>query len=408
MNFYGNLLSQGFNFLGQFVQFAILARLLSPAEFGVLGVIFAIAQFLYIFFDYGFTVFGTRYVALNKRHAPRIDRMFGVSLGLKTVLYLASATGLAAYCLIVPTSEVKFLPLLGIATGFYFWALSPIWLLIGLEGGMCIAVLTFIYRVLPCLALLLFHSISLNTFALLYAGLAGLACAVAMTLVRRMFGVRFRRPTWRRMWHVAIHSIDPFLSTLTTTAYTTLTVLYAGHIVGSVALGYYLSADRLCRFFAAGFLPIIQSFYPTLVRLHHQNREAFRRLFLKLAMGILGLAVVASLIFFQASELIVRIVYGAKYVPEVSGLLKMLAPLCFVLTSSSLLANFAFHARNQSARLRNIYLMAGVVNLVTLIPLVGKFHVHGVVYTSLILESMIVLTMITFAMRRFRGERSPA
>lgn len=404
MNFYGNIISQAFNFVGQFLQFAILARLLSQEDFGILGVIFAISQFSYIFYDYGFMVFGVRYAVLNRGRLSLIERMLSVSAVIKSIFFLINAVVIVLFYASNKISGISFWALVGISAGFYFWALNPIWLLVGFEKGFWIAGLAFMYRILPVLVLILFQSISIEVFALIYVFFAAFSCMVGIELIRRFFKVKFRCPTWRRVLYVVMRYKDPFFACLTTTGYTTLTVLCAGNIIGNVEVGYYLSADRLCRFFVAGLSPIIQTFYPVFVRMHQKNSGAFWLLFVKLTLGVLGIAAIVSIIFTEASDQIIQVIYGAKYIPRVSELLKMLAPLCIILAISSLFANLIFHVRDSSKKLRNIYLVAGVVNVIILFPLLDMYQVYGVVYTSIIIELLIVVSMFVFTFRRFNGK----
>ena len=90
LNLYGNILSQGINFGGQIAQFSILARLLTIEEFGSLGVIFSIAQFLYIFYDYGFSIHGTRFVAAKQNEIKLISELLVTSIIIKTSIYIIS------------------------------------------------------------------------------------------------------------------------------------------------------------------------------------------------------------------------------------------------------------------------------------------------------------------------------
>lgn len=404
MNFYGNVISQGFNFVGQFFQFAILARLLSPEDFGILGVIFAISQFSYIFFDYGFMIFGVRYTVLNRARRSLIGRMLSVSIVIKSIFFLINAVVIVLFHLFNEASEISFWALIGVSAGFYFWALNPIWLLLGFEKGFWIAGLAFIYRILPVLVLIFFQNISIEMFALIYVFFAAFSCVVGIELIRRFFNVHFQPPTWHRVLHVVKRYIDPFLASLMTTGYTTLTVLCASNIIGSVEAGYYLSADRLCRFFVAGLSPVIQSLYPVFVKMHQKNNSAFWPQFMKLTLGILSLAIIVFIIFTEASDEITQVIYGEKYIPRVSELLKMLAPLCIILAISSLFANLVFHVYDSSKKLRNIYLVAGLANAIILLPLINKYKVYGVVYTSIVVELLIVAAMFVFVYRRFNGK----
>lgn len=103
------------------------------------------------------------------------------------------------------------------------------------------------------------------------------------------------------------------LSSIFYVVYTKLDQVMLGYLSSSAEVGYYAVASKLSEVWY--FIPaaIANSFYPELVRLHRDNKEAFKKLIVNLMTALVSFAIVLSVFFTLFSEFLITLLYGETY-----------------------------------------------------------------------------------------------
>lgn len=107
------------------------------------------------------------------------------------------------------------------------------------------------------------------------------------------------------------------LSSMMVAIYAQTDRLMLKHMAGETEVGYYSTATALCSMWVFVLSAIIDSLYPTILRLHGVDKVGFERKNRQLYAVVFYLASGVSVLFMFFGELAIRILYGAEYLPAV-------------------------------------------------------------------------------------------
>jgi O-antigen/teichoic acid export membrane protein len=296
------------------VSTAILVRLLSPDDFGLVGMMATLTALLIVFADAGLST-----ATIHKRDLSReqVDVLFWVNAGIGVVLWLGAI--LVSPLLVAFYREPALAPLI-VVSAFSFvlggMSVQPTALL---RRQMRFGELTFISittTIAGMVTALLAALAGLGYWSLVVNGLA--MSVTGLVLVFRMTGYRPRPP--RR--GIKIGSLVGFGGTM---ALIELLIylsrsfdnVLVGRVWGTAELGYYTRAYALMMLpslLSAGVLGSVM--VPALSALHH-DRQAFGAAYRKAlqASALIGCPASAGLAL-VAPE-VVRLVYGEAWLPVV-------------------------------------------------------------------------------------------
>lgn len=309
-------LDQGVRAAVVLTTFSLVARVLGPAEFGVLS--YAVA-FPGIFLP--LAMLGLDYVVVRDfvRHPEERDRIFGSALALKT-LAAAAACGLGLMCapvaagdeatraLLVTTSlSLLFQPLL--TMDFYF-------------QSQVAAKFSALARISACLianaarAWLALRGAPVAWFAWVFTAEAAVYAATLL-LAWRASGAAWINPL--RAWNVAVArrllaaAWPLFLADVAIAGYLKFDQILLSHLAGAEALGRYAAAYRLAdaaEFFA---LALINSYFPRIVRLHAETPAEFHADVARFFRRMTWFAVAVAAVVSAASPLVAAVVLGPQF-----------------------------------------------------------------------------------------------
>ena len=143
-------------------------------------------------------------------------------------------------------------------------------------------------------------------------------------------------------------------------------------MLNETSVGYYSVATTVCSMWVFVLGAIIDSMYPTILRLHKENYAAYERKNRQLYAIVFYLSVAVSVVFLLLGDFIIRILYGQAYA-EASPILKIVTWY----TAFSYLGvarNAWIVCENKQKYLKYIYLSAALMNVglnYVLIPVWG-------------------------------------
>jgi PST family polysaccharide transporter len=161
-----------------------------------------------------------------------------------------------------------------------------------------------------------------------FASLAG----TSVLLVMAYREIPFRWPSFASTRNAMRTGSSMFLFRSAVSLYTTMNTLMVGILAGSVAVGYFAGAEKLCRTACALQQPLSQALFPKLSFLRERDAKRAARVARAGTSLLFGVGAISSMILFFAAGPLVRLILGQKYAASVP-LLRILAflPIGFAL-----------------------------------------------------------------------------
>lgn len=318
--------SQAGRVIAQLIGMLILARLLSPSDFGVLAMAMLVTGFAAIFRD-----FGTVQAVIQRRELPSalLDSVFWLNVGFG--LAIAVLLALLAPIIAVAMREPQLTGVL--------WLLAPAFPIVSL-GLVQQALLERASR---------FRSVALIECCAAFAGLAtGVLAALAgwgvyslvsqtiVTWIVVMAGL-WVASKWRPAWRCSlalIRELGSFSGNLV--GYNifyyfsrNIDTVLIGRFLGATDLGYYNLAYRLMMWPLQNIAWVAgRAFFPALSRLQ-DDKQRLRQAYVRAAAAVFLLTAPLTLGLFVLREPVVLALMGERWL-KVADLLFWLAPLSMV------------------------------------------------------------------------------
>lgn len=388
-----------FNYLVPLFTLPYLARVLGPAEWGVLAFADAYARFVSLAVEYGFGLSATREIA-RIRHDPgargrHLSGVFGAQLLL----------GSAA--LVVTVILARFMPIFAshrwLLPGALFWAMSqgaaPMWYFQGIEQVRLMGALWIFGRIAGAIALLVFvHAPGDGPVALFIQGTAPFLAVVGGALLAYR-DTPFYWPSIARGWEALNSGGSLFLFRAGAAFYSSFNVLLLGLFAPAVVVAWYAGAEKLARAAVSAWSPISQAFYPRINHLIATDRPGAERTARWSAWLMAAAGLGMGLFLFFAAPLIVRLALGPGFAPA-AGVLRVMAALPPVIALSNVLGAQWMLALRLDKELNWIILGAGLVNLAGALVLGHRYQALGMAVSLVIAESFVAVAALVFLRRR--------
>ncbi|MFB3855548.1 MAG: oligosaccharide flippase family protein [Vicinamibacterales bacterium] len=388
---------QAANYVLPLVTVPYLFRVLRADAFGRLAFAQSLASSLVLVVEYGFQYSATAEVARVRHDRARLRLVVSNVLAAKALLVLTAA--LVLLCATTLSGRVASEQALFWAafTSVVAAAVSPEWLLVGLERMRAVLVLGVVSRGLYTLAvLLLVRTRSDYVVAALTNGCAVMLVGAGL-MARSLQRIGIERPTPREMKAILFKSTPFFLSRASVMTYTTLNAFLLGLTSTANAVACYAGAERLYTAISQLSQPVSTSLYPLISRTRnlvlHRRATAFTT----------AATTVAATVLWAAAEPVVRVFMG----PGFDGAVVPVRIFCFVLliTVPSRLVGYPLLAALGHSGYANGSVMIGAVVQTTSVGVL--YALRGLTVNSLV--AVILLTEGTiFAIRVYGIARTGA
>ncbi len=391
-----------------FVTQPYLARVLGPANIGLIGLGTALTLYFASVVEYGFAVTGPRQIAIAQDTPEEVSRVYSTILACRVMLMGLSAAVLVILVSTVPRYRsqwalyaVCFLQVVG-------WCLSPNWLLQGLQRMRFVAYADYGAKVVFVLLIFLLVRRRQDYIpaAALQSGGFLVAAAIGLTIVFGLLRVRLVRPTWNGMLGEMRTGWPVFLSMASVTVVASTNIMILGSLASNASVGYMSAAMRLVVAMRALANPISSAIYPHLSKLAArsplQGLQFMRRVFVWVVLPFSAVSV--FLIFF--APLVVRILYGREFA-ESGVLLRLMAFTPCLYAAGMCVSNYMLAFGFEKAWSK-IILQMTVLNFVVLGALLLVMEPARAVALTTVLVDAGSLASYLFFYRRTAGPRLAA
>ncbi|MEZ9487489.1 flippase [Vibrio breoganii] len=384
------------NYVIPLITLPYLVRVLEPTGFGILSLIIAVNQYFILIVSYGFDLSATQKVARKQQDLETISKTFWDVLFCRILLLILC---FSVFIVVLNVSESFFLDTKTALSGFLTvigTAFYQQWIFQGKEKLGMVSLLRVITQ-LVSVPLLLFYVNSPSDIWIAVLISSFPTCIVAIfsnVLIWKRKWIIYNKPTIEGLKNELMDGWHLFISTISTTLYTTTITVALGIVSGPVAVAAYASANKLIVAAKNLATPISSSFYPRINRLHTENRIQAKKLTVKLFKIQSFLMLTIGILIFVFSEEIVSLLFGLNYTDTVP-VLRIMAFIPVLVSISNVLGVHVLIIHGFKKEFSKVIVLTGIIGLLLIFPLCYQFGVYGAAFTALAAELIVAILMLS-------------
>jgi len=378
-----------------------LSRILTTEHFGLIAFATSFNWYFLTLVEYGFNLTATRRIAIHSEDPQEVSRIFSSVMAAKAFLTVVSFAMMVAVVLAIPKLRPNFVLFCITYLAVVGDLLFPLFLFQGLQKmgnlvwrDLCAKFLSL------CLIFAFVHRDSQFLWAAGFqAGSTVVAGALGLCSIPFMTSVRFVMPTTREAFTAMREGWPVFLSMAAMTLSSSTNIFILGLRAGPVDVAYYTSAYRLTVVIRMLVSPLVTALYPHISHMAVNSRENAVAFLRKYALVLSAPFLAISLVLFAGASPIIRILYGAKYIPAIP-LLRILAFTPFLLAFQHAYSTFYMLAFGYEREWSRIIFATAVLNFFILIPLIyGIWPPTAVAITGIALDTFVAAVTYMFYRR---------
>mgnify|MGYP003945617971 CR=1 FL=1 len=296
------------------LEIPVLARALGVQEYGKVVLIQSVALMSSLIVEYGFSLSGSRQVAIARDDKGELSRIYGEVFSAKLIIVLIVL--LCSAVLYVLNGSLFFDGPLVFFGFLYFLAFgfSPFWFFQGLEKISVVVILEVILRFASLIFLYWFvkdeggAKLALGImagFGLLNTFVGNVMCIKRVGKIRLCLlgGIQ----QLRIGFHVFIYKSS---NNILLSAGPSLVGATSGH----VAVASYVPAEKIIRGFVGFVNPILIGFFPYLNRQYLSSRDNTIRLSLMIVAGMFAAGILAAGSIFFVGDFLIQTILGSGFI----------------------------------------------------------------------------------------------
>ncbi|MGX7059004.1 flippase [Vagococcus humatus] len=389
------------NFLLPLITMPYLIMVLGVKNYGLNSFVQAVMQYFIIVTNYGFNISATQEISVNREDKEKVEQIYTNVMTCKVLLTLACFGILLLMMTFIPKMNQDpklYLCMFGIVVGSVF---LPVWFFQGMEEMASIGVLNFVSKSIFTVGLFIFVKSPADIYAVgILNSLGYLTIGVIATLiVRYKYGIHYRKPSktgiisqFKSSWYL-------FLSTLATSVYNTTNIFVLGLVAGDTATGYFNLANTLIRVCASVATPIVQTFYPKVTQLIQTSKEDSLKLIQKIWLVVTVLFTLGCVILLVGSGPVLTWLFQDKFSHSVR-LIQIMAFLPLMVAWSNVFGVMTMTTFGYQRELSRIYLVTGLISLVSIILLTVTFKETGTAVNAILIETIVTISMYLFLQKK--------
>jgi len=381
-----------------------LVRVLGPERFGLLAFAQAFVQYFMLLTDYGFNISAVREIALSKSNNQKTSRIFSAVMLTKLALTIVGFIILFLVVNFLPRfkqEKLLFFISFGAVIGY---SLFPVWLYQGKEKMKYIAIINVLGAIVY--TLLIFILIKkpadylkvalLNSLFFMLTGIIGLCLAVKkFTLRFSFFSYAHMRQELKAGWPV-------FVSIAAINGYTATRVFAVGLLTTNTITGFYAVAERIANFVQTfPLLSLSQALYPRLAKIFQKNQKRAFYFMQKIQNNLNLIYALIILALIWQSPLLSQFICG-ELSEEVVLALRLLLIGVFLVVANALRVQFLL-VGNRPDLYAKLHIYAAAVGIPLLFVLVAHLSYRGAAFSTLLIESGVLLATIFMVKKIFSG-----
>lgn len=389
------------NYIFPLLTIPYIARIIGPEGVGKLGLAQAVITYMIFFVDFGYNLTATRDISGCKNINERSVIFTSVIL-----------TKIALFCISLVMIQVliSFMPQYqSIANLLYIGTLQilgmaffPVWLFQGMQKMGQLAIYNTVMKFFGTILIFLFvHNssqiyvimfiqsvtfplISILTFILLYKNKMAYLTRVSFSDVKKNFFISF----------------PVFVSSIFTSAYTTLNTLFLSFYMSSYYIGIFSSADKVRGIMQSCMSPVQQTIYPH-VASKRTDATLLNKQIIMYGTRFICFAFVMSLSAFLLSKYIMLVLFGEEFLPSVN-VFRILCWLPFVTSIAIVFGQWGLLNLDGQSLLGKIYGISGVLHLFYVFLFIRNWELMGLASAILITESLVSIVMYFAYVRKLK------
>lgn len=388
------------NYLYPFFLTPILAKTLGVSEFGDFSYLLSIAQIAVLVVDYGFNYAGIAQVAQTRHSKQMLSETFVTILAAKIFILAALLLVFVAVLLQFGSRAVTLLWFLPFILGS---AMTPQWYFVGLERTSTLAFHTVLPKLfgVPVMILVLRQSASVEMAAVLMGAPVAISAISLNYVIWRSRVIAWSMPRFDQIKSRMRESWYIFISQVSTVLYTTLNPILLYVLFDAKSVGYFVVADKLRMACQSLVSPMLQSANARCSRVAIDDVRAANRFAARTVASLACLGLIAAITLCLLSTFIVKVMFGASFLPAAALLSRLcwVIPIVAVGSSTGLLLVMpnkggAFFART--------VIVAGGLNVALLYLLSPLLQMYAAVWSIALVESVISIAFIFFVKRNIK------
>lgn len=389
---------QGLNYIVPLLVLPYLMKVLGAEKFGYIGFSLAVAQYLMLLVDFGFNLSATKRIALAKDNQQELNKIFSATVYAKIGLLLLSFALLFVVSLVPEfavyrtTMLVMFLVVMGQAGLFVF-------LFQGLGQIKWVSIFNGIAKVsvLPLTFWLVKSPDDYLWAAFLQGMVAIVAAVISWGMIAKNKWVKFVSVSWSNVKEELSESFPIFLSTAATSIYTACFVLILGYFATPQEVGQYSAVDRIMRALCyMALIPVLQVFYPHIASLAQQDKGlALKRVGYLFGVVVACMVLIGCCMVFASPYAITFL--GDDY-NHTDGLFAIMAAVPLFVGLGGVAGQLVLLAIGDSSYknyFRNVYIVAGIVAISSVLVLSYFYGMYGTAFALLLTEITVCVLMIS-------------
>ena len=307
---------QGVNYLLPLLALPFLFVKLGAENYGLVAFAYSVSLFLNILVDFGFDLYSTREISINRSNKIKTDKIFSVTMVSKLILLI-----IAFFLLLILTFTIEkfkinsyvYYLMFFIVVGNY---LSPLWYFQGIEKMKYVTLVNSLSKFLSFLPMFMFIKTSDDfIYAPLFYGIGFFFSGLlSLWLAFYIFKIKFQLPSFYEIKYSLTKSSHFFLSRATVSFYTTCNTIIIGLTSGDLLTGYYNIAEKIYQAFASLINPLTQGLYPYIAKT--RNVLLFKKI---LICSVIGSFFIVGFIYIF-SEDIIYLLFNTKNVYSINVL----------------------------------------------------------------------------------------
>lgn len=376
-----------------------LARVLGPAELGVVVFVQYFSFLVGAVLEYGFGLSATREVARTRSDGERLAATVAAVVGAKALLTVACLLiSLALWPLLPIFRDAPELLALGVALAVA-QGLSPGWFYGGVEWLVFPTVVEFLSRAAAAAGVLVLVDGSEDAALVLLIYATASLVATSLLHARIYSRVSLRRPSIAEALGAMRQASTLFVSSAAVTIYNTVGIFVLGTLMSAAQVGVFSGAEKIIRAAQRVLASAGEAVYPRVSFLVRAGRDrSAARLAAAAAAALTGVAALAAAALALLADPLVRLLYGPEFASAVPLLQILAASLPLAILAGSLSTLWLLpHGRDRAVT--TVVVLSCVLAVVLVGAAASSLGLEAAAW-SLVVVELVTVTGLVVAVRR--------
>ncbi len=316
-NFFSLSVLQAFTYILPLLTLPYLTKVLGIENFGLVMFAQSFIMFFNVFVDYGFNLSATKEVSIHRNNKEKLTEIFSSVLTIKVILLVVSFVILS----IIVFSFDKFSNNWEL---YYFTfltvigqAIFPIWYFQGLEMMKYITIVNITSKLLFTMAIFIFIKVGSDYILVpIFNGLGFIIGGIiSQYIIFKKFhqNLNFHNMNLKKHFKNGLHV---FLSISSSTVLSATPILLIGTFLDYTTVGYYSAYEKIISAIKSFFYIINQTFFPRLSKIFIENKNKYKKLWIKLSLYTVILSIVTFVILFILSKIFIKYYLGESFLTQ--------------------------------------------------------------------------------------------